>query len=225
MTELDDGTLLSCSDDLSITNWNYVSNSSFSFKTTHKDYVYSILKIINTSLIATGSKDLTIKLWNQSYLVSTLYGHLKPVISLLALPYYSDQAIPVLASSSCDTTIKTWNLTSYSLIHTLNAHTGCVNSLALYGSKIMLSGSSDMKIIVWNIINNFEIITYLTGHSNAINSIDKMSDLPPLPPLQFFESFNETTEEANTNENEKKRRKKKHSKNKQSKETFKANDD
>ena len=172
VTELDDGTLLSCSDDLLITNWNYVSNSSFSFKTTHKDYVYSILKIINTSLIATGSKDLTIKLWNQSYLVSTLYGHLKPVISLLALPYYSDQAIPVLASGSCDTTIKTWNLTSYSLIHTLNAHTGCVNSLALYGSKIMLSGSSDMKIIVWNIINNFEIITYLTGHSNAINSID-----------------------------------------------------
>jgi WD40 repeat protein len=30
-----------------------------------------------------------------------------------------------------------------------------------------------MKIIVWNITNNnFEIITYLIGHSNAINSID-----------------------------------------------------
>jgi len=171
--ELDDGTLLSCSDDLSITNWNYVSNSSFSFKTSHKDYIYSILKIKNTNLIATGSKDLTIKLWNQSHLLSTLYGHLKPVISLLAFPFYSDQAIPVLASGSCDTTIKIWNLTSFSLIHTLIAHTGCVNSLALYGSKIMLSGSSDMKIIVWNITNNnFEIITYLIGHSNAINSID-----------------------------------------------------
>lgn len=38
----------------------------------------------------------------------------------------------------------------------------------------MLSGSSDKKIIVWNItnLNNLEIITHLIGHENAINSKD-----------------------------------------------------
>ncbi len=169
VTELDNGNLLSCSDDLTVSNWNYVSNSSFSFKTNHNDYIFAIL-FVNNNLIATGSKDLTIKIWNQSfYLVSTLYGHLKPVVALLALP----ATTTLLASGSCDTTIKIWNLNTFSLITTLVRHKGCVNTLALYGTEIMLSGSSDKQIIVWNITNNnFEIITYLIGHKDAINSID-----------------------------------------------------
>jgi WD40 repeat protein len=64
-------------------------------------------------------------------------------------------------------------LTSFNLIKTLIGHKGCVNTLSLFGPKIMLSGSSDTRIIVWNIENNnFEIIKYLDGHVSAINSID-----------------------------------------------------
>jgi len=171
ITELNNGTLVSCSNDLNLMSWNYISNLNYSssFKTNHYDYMYAILFINN--LIATSSKDLTVKIWNNSNLIATLYGHLKPVISLLAL---SDQTL--LASGSCDETIKIWNLTSFNLVRTLNGHKGCVNTLSLYGPQIILSGSSDSKIIVWNMTNNFEIVTYLDGHGSEIKSIDTYDD-------------------------------------------------
>ncbi len=61
LVELDNGTLMSCSNDLNLFTWDYISNKSFSFKTNHNDYIYTILYVNKNNLVATGSKDLKIK--------------------------------------------------------------------------------------------------------------------------------------------------------------------
>ncbi len=72
---------------------------------------------------------------------------------LLRIEIYSYTNEDILASGSCDTTIKLWNTTTMKLIMTLTGHTDCINALLSYtylGSNYLISGSSDTDVKIWN---------------------------------------------------------------------------
>jgi WD40 repeat protein len=113
------------------------------------------LTSLNNGQIASSFDDNTIKITNdllnfQNY--STLTGHTDLINTLVQLDNFT------LASGSCDQTIKIWNLTSMSLINTLQNNTNCINSLISINldSNYLLSGSRAGTVQVWS--NDYQVI-------------------------------------------------------------------
>ena len=121
----------------------------------------------NGKLIASGSGDKTIKIWDvtNGQLLHTLDGHTYSVRSVCYSPNGNQ-----IASGSEDLTIKIWNVTNGQLLHTLNGHTGSVNSVSYSpnGNQIA-SGSGDNTIKIWDVTNG-NLISHFGSKSEALES-------------------------------------------------------
>lgn len=97
-------------------------------------------------MLATGSNDKTIKLWNPQTgaLIETLTGHTSLVNSVAFSADYS-----TLASGGEDKTIRLWNLDSKTLIRTLNGHVEPVGSVTFGSAAMLVSGSADQTAKIW----------------------------------------------------------------------------
>ena len=85
-----------------------------------------------------------------------------------------------LASGSEDGTLRIWDADdTYTVNQTLTNHTDAINALLYFPddisgfSKILISGSSDKTIIIWNADNddNYSVTQTLTGHADAVNAL------------------------------------------------------
>jgi WD40 repeat protein len=73
----------------------------------------------------------------------------------------------LLASSSWDSTVRIWNLTSNTCKFNLTGHTNWAVSLKLITSSILASGSQDATINLWDITSG-QLIRTLEGHIGQI---------------------------------------------------------
>lgn len=136
--------------------------------TEHKEAVRSVAISPDSQILASGSNDKTIKIWNlvSGKLLRTLEGHLGSVTSVAM-----SADGQTLASGSGDKTIKIWNLSNGELLHTLSGHIGWVHSLAISpNGYILASGSSDRTIKLWN-VSNGELLNTFGGHSGEVKSV------------------------------------------------------
>ena len=97
-------------------------------------------------LIATGSMDNTIRLWDATTgkpVGKPLLGHSKWVSSLSWEPLHLVKASdnPRLVSGSKDGTVKVWDTTARTCAMTLSSHTGAVSCVKWSGSNIVYSVS------------------------------------------------------------------------------------
>ncbi|HLO83496.1 MAG TPA: serine/threonine-protein kinase [Nostocaceae cyanobacterium] len=98
-------------------------------------------------ILATGSDDNTIKLWevNTGQLISTLVGHSWSVVALAFTPDGE-----TLISASWDQTIKLWRVSTKAEIATLCGHGDSVNTIAVNPvDQLIASGSRDKTIKLW----------------------------------------------------------------------------
>ena len=124
-------------------------------------------------ILATGSSDTTIKLWDveTGQEIRTLKGHNGHVYSA---SFSSDGK--TLASGSEDTTIKLWNVETGKEIGTLKGHNDVVRSVSFSSDgKTLASGSKDKTIKLWNVETGKEIRT-LTGHNSTVTSVSFSPD-------------------------------------------------
>ena len=105
----------------------------------HSGSVNSVAISPNGKIIASGSEDKTIKIWNLNTgtLLRTLTEHSWSVYSIAISPDGQ-----TLASGSGDTTIKLWNLNTGDLIHTIPSESN-VDALAFSPDGQMLLSGSD----------------------------------------------------------------------------------
>ncbi|KAL6831934.1 hypothetical protein V8C40DRAFT_285364 [Trichoderma camerunense] len=136
----------------------------------HSDSVRSVAFSDDSQLLASGSTDKTIKLWNlmtgKNNCQQTLQGHSQ---SVLSVTFSHDSKL--IASGSSDTTIKLWNTTTGQCRQTLQGHSSSILSVAFsHDSKLLASGSSDTTIKLWNTTTG-QCQRTLQGHSSSVFSV------------------------------------------------------
>ena len=125
------------------------------------------------SLIASGSEDSTIKIWDYetSQYERTLKGHTGPVTGVCF-----DSVGSILASCSADMTAKLWDMTTYLCTKTLRGHDHTISSVrfAPSGDQV-LTCSRDHTVKCWEVTTGFCIRTY-AGHSDWVKCISVSLD-------------------------------------------------
>ena len=127
----------------------------------HTQLIDAVALTASGDLLATGSWDNTVKLWDPrtGRLLQTLEGHTSDV-NAVALTANGD----LLASGSDDNTVKLWDPRTGALIATLGAHAGPVDSVAFSNDgERVVSGSSDGTIKIWSVKRKRLIATIITG--------------------------------------------------------------
>ncbi|MBW4595274.1 MAG: PD40 domain-containing protein [Brasilonema angustatum HA4187-MV1] len=127
----------------------------------HKDKVGSIAWSPNGKMLASGSYDGTIKLWNQDGKELKTLNHGSAVLSVGFSPDGK-----MLASAGGDGTIKLWRTVDGKELKTLTGHGDVVRSVNFSpNGKMLASGSDDGTIQLWN-FESKELRTL--KHSSAV---------------------------------------------------------
>ncbi|MEG4057117.1 MULTISPECIES: WD40 repeat domain-containing protein [unclassified Microcoleus] len=137
----------------------------------HEGEISAIVISPDSQVIATGSADTTIKIWNleTGKLICTFgslltWGaHKAGIVSLAFSPIAQ-----TLASSSSDGTIKLWNLRSRECSQTIKGYANCLAFSP--DGQTLATGGWDRNIQLRQLSNPDSSIT-LAGHFNSINAI------------------------------------------------------
>ncbi|RJE22558.1 wd40 domain protein [Aspergillus sclerotialis] len=132
----------------------------------HSDKVNSVVFSPDGMLIASGSVDSTIKLWNSTTgsLQSTLEGHSNSVRSVEFSP---DGRL--IASASNDGTVNLWDATG-NLKHSFRDHLGSVLSVIFSpDGSLIASCSADATVRLWDTAGN--LYHTLKSHSSAVHTV------------------------------------------------------
>jgi len=139
----------------------------------HRDVVNSVAFSADGKLLASGSRDNNIKLWDAATgrEIRTLQGHSSYVLSVA---FSADGKL--LASGSGDNTITLWEVATGREIRTLKGHSSVVNSVAFSADgKLLASGSYDKTITLWEVATGKAIRT-LQGHRGNVYSVAFSAD-------------------------------------------------
>ena len=134
----------------------------------HSDSVVSVQFSLNGKLMATGSFDKTVKLWNPNTgeTLKTFDGHSDAVISVS----FSPDGNKIL-SGSLDGTVKIWDCITGDCLKTIV--TDCKEAEAWYFSPdgaTIVSASREAELAVWN-ADRGVCIKHLHGHTDMITSV------------------------------------------------------
>jgi len=119
-------------------------------------------------LLASGSADSTIKLWDTttSHELRTLTGHAGWV---RCVAFNQDGRL--LASGGADKTVKLWDTTTGIELRTLSGHASSINGLAFSpDGRLLASASADKTIKLWDVAAGRELHT-LSGHTGWVTTV------------------------------------------------------
>ena len=145
-------------------SWRYIYNF-----TAHTDSINSISISPDGKLLASGSHDSKIKLWEIN--TGKVVQKLNNGNSVYAIAFSPNGSI--IASGDCDNNIQLWNVNLGNKIRTLR-HKGSfsvINSLSFSpDGQILASAGSDRIVKLWD-VNTGKKIRILRGHKRWVSSV------------------------------------------------------
>jgi WD40 repeat protein len=134
----------------------------------HISYVNTVDFSPNKSLLASGSKNGKIFVWNVT--TGNIHRAFDHGSQVNALVFHKNGTI--LASGGGDSNVKIWNLVTGTSIQLPDSHVGAVNSVAFSPNGTLLAScSTDQTINLWNVDDGFSVLDPLTGHFNSVNAL------------------------------------------------------
>ncbi|MEI6428624.1 MAG: hypothetical protein WCO45_09605 [Pseudanabaena sp. ELA607] len=177
-----DGYIIGGLSDGNIKIWELSSGAEQRIFSSHSGAVNSVKLTTNSKNLISGSADQTVRVWDfkTGNLIFALIGHNASVNAVAITP--DDKWV---ISGSDDGNIKIWDLQTGKenifgkLLFSLANSTNSINTLVIHpdytkGKKLVISGSNDQTIRVYNIESNGELdyeIFQLKDHNNNISSI------------------------------------------------------
>jgi WD40 repeat protein/tetratricopeptide (TPR) repeat protein len=133
----------------------------------HADSVMSVSFSPDSEILASASKDKTVKLWTRNgRLIKTLTGHQGWVTGVTFSPDGS-----MLASASDDGTVKLWNRDGRLLKTFEGAHNSFVLGVAFSpDGKMLASAGYDNSVKLWKVDGTL-VATLLKGSSDSVTSV------------------------------------------------------
>jgi WD40 repeat protein len=160
--------LVSSSTDGKINFWNKADpNWSLKDQINNGGSVNSIISLPNEQLAS--SLDGNIKVWSvlNKTLIKTLTRYSYGIFQLAISPNQQ-----MIASAENDYASRVWNISTGKCISTMYGHTNSVQSVVFFSNEILITGSYDTSIKVWNITNvPGTCLRTLTGHTLTVVSL------------------------------------------------------
>ena len=132
--------------------------------------VYSVSFSPDGTLLASGSSDYTVKLWEVATQerITTLAGHKSPVTSVSFSP---DGTLLASASVWRNGKVILWEVATRERIATLQGHTDGVSSVSFsaFDGALLATGGWDGKVILWDVLKREQIVVF--GHTGQIYSM------------------------------------------------------
>lgn len=166
----------------------------------HTSWVLAVSWSPNDNIIATGSMDNTVRLWNPrtgQALGAPMKGHTKWIMGLAWEPYHlQSPGKPRLASASKDSTVRIWDVVSRRIETVLTGHKGSVSCVKWGGLGKIYTSSHDKTIKIWN-SESGSLIQTLSSHTHRVNHLALSTD------FVLRTSFNEHNQKPPDKEEEK----------------------
>lgn len=184
MTLLNDGTMISVSDDCSMLQWSTRSYDKIrKFVGPEKPItccaalysreVAATLNIQQKDLVLLGgSWDGRVYLWSPVYVdpCRVLVRHPAPVKKIAV---FENKTGPFVASGCDNGEILVWNLKTLNTVHRIKAHLETISDLKVYNGHI-LSSSRDRKLKVWD--SKLELVRELETSTDHVNKFVSFRD-------------------------------------------------
>jgi WD40 repeat protein len=173
----------SASADNTVKIWNTTDWSLVLTYTGHKADVYDVRMLDeSTNLVASGSNDYTIHIWNAIPSLYNLSPQALRVIttdSPLRCLKYLPMPFGLLASGHMNGNIYLWNYMTGSKMFTLSSHTSQVNDFELmlnaFLTPLLASSSGDTSVIIWDLMT-MSLLYKLTGHTAQVYGLSSLTN-------------------------------------------------